>query len=167
DRIDDQIDDEPVGVGEEQADAEHADDIPARYHRMCRRRCRTGGGCLLCTIHVRRASTHEKRKRNRFVTDPLAASAPRSFAFGPFMLIPERQLLLRGEVRIRIGGRALDILTLLVEHAGDVVSKRELLSHAWPDVIVEESNLKVNMAALRRLLGEAPGGRYIATVVGR
>lgn len=94
--------------------------------------------------------------------------APRSFAFGPFVLIPERQVLLHGEVRVRIGSRALDILTALVERPGDVVSKSELVSIVWPDTVVEDGNLKVNMVALRRALGEGPdGNEYIATVVGR
>jgi predicted ATPase len=84
------------------------------------------------------------------------------------MLIPERQLLLKGEAPVRIGGRALDILTALVERQGEVVSKSELLSRAWPNMIVEEGNLKVNMAALRRALSDGPGvAKYIATVTGR
>ncbi|XKM43536.1 ATP-binding protein (plasmid) [Rhizobium ruizarguesonis] len=92
----------------------------------------------------------------------------RSFAFGPFVLLPERQLLMRGDVPVRIGGRALDILTVLVERPGTVIGKQELLTRVWPDTFVEESNLKVNMAALRRALDEPQGAaRYIATVVGR
>lgn len=92
----------------------------------------------------------------------------RSFTFGPFVLIPERQLLLQRGTPVRIGNRAMDMLTLLVERPGDVVSKRDLLSHVWPDTIVEEGNLKVNMTALRRALGDGAGAaRYIATVTGR
>ena len=49
------------------------------------------------------------------MTGDLAERPPRSFAFGPFVLIPERQLLLKDEAPVRIGGRALDILTALVE----------------------------------------------------
>ena len=98
----------------------------------------------------------------------LAERPSRSFAFGHFVLIPERQLLLRGDAPVRIGSRALNILTALVERPGDLVSKRELLSRTWPDTNVEESNLKVNMAALRRALGEEPRApKYIATVIGR
>jgi predicted ATPase/DNA-binding winged helix-turn-helix (wHTH) protein len=102
------------------------------------------------------------------VTGDLAERAPRSFAFGPFVLVPERQLLLQGEAPVRIGGRALDILTALVERPGELVSKRELMARAWPNIIVDESNLKVNMAALRRAIGDGPGAsQYIATVTGR
>lgn len=102
------------------------------------------------------------------MTGDLVDSPARSLAFGPFVLIPERQLLLKNEAAVRIGGRALDILTALVERHGEVVSKRELMRRVWPKTVVEESNLKVNMAALRRVLCEGPdSSHYIATVVGR
>ena len=92
----------------------------------------------------------------------------RKFAFGPFTLLPDRQLLLNDDVPLRIGGRALDILTALVERPGELVTKRELMARAWPTTVVDESNLKVNMAGLRRVLGEGVGDpRFIATVVGR
>lgn len=92
----------------------------------------------------------------------------RSFVFGPFLLIPERQLLMRGDTQVRIGGRALDILTVLVEHPGQLVGKRELVARVWPNTVVEEANLKVNMVALRRALGDGAGAvQYIATVIGR
>jgi predicted ATPase/DNA-binding winged helix-turn-helix (wHTH) protein len=91
----------------------------------------------------------------------------RSYAFGPFVLIPERQQLLRKDVPVRVGGRALDLLTALVERAGEVVSKRDLMSRVWSDLVVDEGNLKVNMAGLRRALGECPEEPYIATVSGR
>lgn len=102
------------------------------------------------------------------MTGNLAQPAVRSYAFGDFRLFPERQLLLRGETPVRIGGRALDILTALVERPGEVVDKHALLSRVWPDTFVEDSNLKVNMAALRRALDERPGAtQYVATVIGR
>jgi DNA-binding winged helix-turn-helix (wHTH) protein len=92
----------------------------------------------------------------------------RSFRFGPFLLQPERQLLLKAQTPVRIGGRALDLLTLLVERAGELVSKQELVSRTWPDTFVEEGNLKVNIAGLRRALDDCPDvPRFIATVVGR
>lgn len=77
-------------------------------------------------------------------------------------------MLLRDGQSVRIGGRALDILTVLVEQAGETVGKRELIGRVWPNLFVEESNLKVNMNALRRALGEGMGSpQYIATVIGR
>jgi len=67
-----------------------------------------------------------------------------------------------------MGARALDILILLVERAGTVVTKAELIAHVWPDTVVEEISLRVSIAALRRALGdELADHRYITNVVGR
>lgn len=102
------------------------------------------------------------------MTEVSAEGLQRSYSFGPFVLIPERQLLVEGEKPVRIGGRALDVLTVLVERPGEVVGKRELLSRVWPGIAVDEANLKVNMGVIRRALGEVSGPpQYIATVVGR
>ncbi|MBS7543810.1 ATP-binding protein [Ancylobacter oerskovii] len=90
-----------------------------------------------------------------------------TYVFGPFRLVPSRQLLLRNGIQVRIGGRALDILTLLARRPGEVVTKNELLQFVWPDTFVQEANLKVNMAALRRTLAEGSSDPYIATVAGR
>ena len=95
-------------------------------------------------------------------------STSRSFAFGHFVLKPERQLLLSHGKPVRIGGRALDLLTALVERAGELVDKEALVSCVWPTTFVDAANLKVTMASLRRALGEShTAPRYIATVVGR
>ena len=90
-----------------------------------------------------------------------------TYIFGPFQLFPNRQLLLREGVPVPIGGRALDILTLLARRPGEVVSKAEILKFCWPGVFVHESNIKVNIAALRRALSERTGESMIATVTGR
>lgn len=98
----------------------------------------------------------------------IAIHEPRSFAFGPFVFTPERQLLKNDTTALRVGSRALELLTVLVERPGELITKRELMERIWPDTIVEEGNLKVTMAALRRALGdEATAARYIATVIGR
>ena len=90
------------------------------------------------------------------------------FSFGQFRLIPERQILVGGEKPVNLGARGLELLHALVEHSGEVVSKDELIARIWPDTCVSESNLKVQIAALRRALGEGRrGDRYIATVSGR
>ena len=97
-----------------------------------------------------------------------APSAVPCFSFGPFRFFPARQLLLEGETPVRLGSRALEILAALAERPGELVSKDELVARVWPNTVVEESNLKVNVAALRRALGEGRAGRrYIATVSGR
>jgi predicted ATPase/DNA-binding winged helix-turn-helix (wHTH) protein len=91
-----------------------------------------------------------------------------TFSFGPFRLIPARQLLLRNGVPVRLGSRALTILTALVERRGELVTRDELMAAAWPKLFVHESNLKVNMANLRHSLGDAQKEpTYVATVIGR
>ena len=91
-----------------------------------------------------------------------------TYAFGSFRLFPSRQLLVRDGVPVRIGARALDILTLLTRRSGQMVSKTDLMQFVWPDTFVHESNLKVNVAALRRVLSGAEADvSYIATVPGR
>jgi len=101
--------------------------------------------------------------------DPTAHSpVERTFSFGEFSLIPARQLLLRNGTRIRVGSRALSILTTLVERRGELVTRDELMAAAWPKLFVHESNLKVNMANLRRSLGDTQREpTYVATVIGR
>src|SRR6478609_7309363 len=89
-------------------------------------------------------------------------------SFGPFRLLAGQRLLLDGEKPVRLGSRAFDILTFLLERAGEVVGKEELIAHAWPQTFVEESNLKIQVSALRRALGDGQGGnRYVITVPGR
>jgi predicted ATPase/DNA-binding winged helix-turn-helix (wHTH) protein len=89
-------------------------------------------------------------------------------SFGPFRLKVAERLLLKGGEPISLGGRALDILIALAERAGDVVSRRELMDRVWPDVVVEEANLRVHLAGLRKALGDGQdGARYITNVPGR
>jgi DNA-binding winged helix-turn-helix (wHTH) protein len=86
------------------------------------------------------------------------------FVFGPFRFAPSRQQLLRDWTPIRIGSRAIDILTALVERPGEILSKEELIACAWPSIFVEEGNLKVHIAALRKALGDAHAEpKYIVT----
>jgi len=91
-----------------------------------------------------------------------------AFMFGPFNLSVAQRLLKKGEEKIPIGGRALDLLIVLVERAGEVISHKELIARAWPDVTVEEANLRGQIAALRKMLGDGlDGARYISNVAGR
>src|SRR4029453_17627502 len=88
--------------------------------------------------------------------------------FGKFCLSPTARSLERGGAPVAIGSRAIDILSLLLERAGTVVGKKELIARAWPHVTVVESGLKVQIASLRKLLKDGQdGNRYIATVSGR
>jgi predicted ATPase/DNA-binding winged helix-turn-helix (wHTH) protein len=95
-----------------------------------------------------------------------AADQAAAFRFAGFQLVPARELLLDGDKPVRIGSRALRILSVLVERAGELVGKTELIELVWPDTYVDEGNLKVHIAALRRILGDADG-RYIANIPGR
>jgi DNA-binding winged helix-turn-helix (wHTH) protein len=92
----------------------------------------------------------------------------RAISFGPFQLFVERRLLLEGDKPVRLGNRAFDILAALVERAGEIVGKEELIALVWPKTFVEEANLKIQVSALRRALGDGQGGRrFVATVPGR
>jgi DNA-binding winged helix-turn-helix (wHTH) protein len=77
-------------------------------------------------------------------------------------------MLLEGDKPLRLGSRALDILIALVERAGELVGKDELLARVWPSTFVEEANLRVHVGALRKVLGDGRSGhRYISNVPGR
>lgn len=84
--------------------------------------------------------------------------------FGPYVFHLRQRLILDGDRPLRMGGRALDILRVLVERAGQVVSKDELIACVWPTSVVEDINLRVHIAALRRALGEADGQGYIRNI---
>jgi predicted ATPase/DNA-binding winged helix-turn-helix (wHTH) protein len=89
-------------------------------------------------------------------------------SFGPFRLFAAERQLKKGDEALQLGGRALDTLIALVERAGEVVTQRELISRVWPDVTVEEANLRVHIANLRKALGDGrEDARYIVTVPGR
>jgi DNA-binding winged helix-turn-helix (wHTH) protein len=92
----------------------------------------------------------------------------RCFAFGPFVLIPQRRVLLKRETPVRIGNRASDILVQLVQRSGEVIDKLELMALVWAGIFVDKSNLNVNIAAIRRVIDYDFANRScIATVVGR
>src|SRR6266446_9742837 len=102
-------------------------------------------------------------------TDPQAiAAGENAVAFGPFRLLSAQRLLLEGDTPVRLGSRAFDTLAALVERAGEVVGKEELIARVWPQTFVEDANLKIQVSALRRALGDGQGGhRYVLTVPGR
>jgi len=76
----------------------------------------------------------------------------RRIRFGLFELRPERAQLLRDGVRVVLGSRALAILVLLAERAGEVVSVREIIDRVWPTIFVQDNNLRVHITAIRRAL---------------
>jgi DNA-binding winged helix-turn-helix (wHTH) protein len=88
--------------------------------------------------------------------------------FGPFELNVDERSLKKANQVIPLGGRAYDILIALLENAGEVVGKAELIAKSWPDVTVEEGSLRVHLSALRKALGDGQfGNKYIASVQGR
>ncbi|WNC92476.1 winged helix-turn-helix domain-containing protein [Paraburkholderia sp. FT54] len=84
---------------------------------------------------------------------------------GPLQVdLASRELFLDGQP-VRIGSRAFDMLAVLIDANGALVSKSVMLEQVWPDTIVEENNLQVHMSALRKVLGESRN--LIQTVSGR
>ncbi len=93
--------------------------------------------------------------------DPVAA-------FGPFRFFPAERRLEREGKPVRLGGRALDLLIVLVERAGEVVPNRTLIEAVWRDVNVEESSLRFHIKNLRKVLGDTQSDiRYVTNVPGR
>jgi len=91
------------------------------------------------------------------------------FAFGPFVLDPAAGTLLRNDDPVDVGERGVRLLAALTGRPGEILSKAELMDAAWPGTAVEEGNLTVQIAQLRKLLGPAggsdgSGGEWIATV---
>src|SRR5215468_6647275 len=95
------------------------------------------------------------------------------FLFEGFRLDRQARVLLRrdeagGFVPVAVGSRAFDVLDALVGRAGELVSRDELMSTVWPTTVVEDTNLNMQIAALRRLLDDGPGkGSCIQTIPGR
>jgi len=106
------------------------------------------------------------QKRKAMAT--AAARAKEVLSFGPFKLHVYERLLTKDGTPLELGSRALEILIVLTSTPNEVVSKNEVMSRVWPDVIVEEANLRTQMAILRKALGDGrDGARYITTIPGR
>ncbi|PRY05988.1 winged helix-turn-helix domain-containing protein [Paraburkholderia sp. BL25I1N1] len=90
------------------------------------------------------------------------------YEFGVFTLFPESEQLFAGRVEVRLGHRAMRILSLLVQRDGTIVKHSELVGYAWPETVVEENNLRVQMTAIRQALRQfEPEATYIRNVAGR
>jgi TolB-like protein/DNA-binding winged helix-turn-helix (wHTH) protein/Tfp pilus assembly protein PilF len=89
------------------------------------------------------------------------------YEFGAFRLDAERRLLWRGGEPVALTPKVFDVLCALVQNAGQIIAKEQLLQAVWPDSYVEESNLTQTVFVLRKALGEAPEQRYILTVQGK
>ncbi|MEK1844801.1 MAG: winged helix-turn-helix domain-containing protein, partial [Pseudomonas sp.] len=98
----------------------------------------------------------------------MTLSPEQAIHFGPYRIYPGQRLVMEADQPLRLSRRAMDILLILLEHAGQVVSKQQLIARVWPKSVVEDINLRVHMAALRKALGDGQAGqRYIITVAQR
>src|SRR5712671_2810718 len=93
------------------------------------------------------------------------ASTPTVIEFGRFSVLPHRRELLAEGHALDLGGRAFDVLMVLIEASGAVVSKDALMNRVWPDRIVEENTLQAQVSALRRTF--AADRDLIRTIAGR
>ncbi len=90
------------------------------------------------------------------------------YEFGPFLMDPDKQVLVRDGQPIAVTPKAFETLLVLVRHGREVVSKEDLLKEVWPDSFVEEANLSQHIFKLRKALGDTlEGERYIVTLPGR
>jgi predicted ATPase/DNA-binding winged helix-turn-helix (wHTH) protein len=91
-----------------------------------------------------------------------------SLRFGPFLLRPGARVLELDGQRVPLGGRAFDILTTLIERAGEVVSQKDLYERVWPGLNVNEASLRVQIRALRVALGAGDGDvTYVSNIPAR
>jgi DNA-binding winged helix-turn-helix (wHTH) protein len=113
-------------------------------------------GCSACGVEVRVPSANEP------------GGSGREILFGPFQLHLGERMLRRADRPLRLGSRAREILVALVERAGEIVTKSELMQRVWPNIIVEEGTLRVHIAALRKTLEDGrSGARYVENVTGQ
>jgi DNA-binding winged helix-turn-helix (wHTH) protein len=87
--------------------------------------------------------------------------------FGDFTLDARARVLRRGMDPVSLTPKAFEVLFLLVESAGEIVAKEELMNAVWPNSFVEESNLTQTIFMIRKALGETPHRRYIVTAQGK
>ncbi|OON62394.1 hypothetical protein B0920_02705 [Massilia sp. KIM] len=97
------------------------------------------------------------------------APVPYSISFLDYELLPGQRRLLRAGRELAIGTRAFDLLTMLAARPGEVLSNRVLMQGVWPHSVVVETNLRVQVAGLRKLLGAGARGAAspIVNVAGR
>src|SRR6266446_6523237 len=95
----------------------------------------------------------------------LTSETPAIIDFGHFRIVPHRRELLADGRPIRLGGRTFDVLMTLIEGQGAIVSKEALMNRVWPNRIVEESSLQVQISALRNAFGA--DRELIRTISGR
>jgi TolB-like protein/DNA-binding winged helix-turn-helix (wHTH) protein/Flp pilus assembly protein TadD len=97
----------------------------------------------------------------------MSSLASSLYAFGEFQVDAQNRTLRRGAEPVALTPKAFEVLLLLIDRGGELVSKDELMEKVWPDSFVEESNLTQTVFMLRKALGETSKQRYILTIQGR
>jgi predicted ATPase/DNA-binding winged helix-turn-helix (wHTH) protein len=124
----------------------------------------SGGAALIFVIRCAAESATDERP----MKDSGMTEAKDVVAFGPFTLVASERRLSKDGVTVPLRGRTLDTLIALVVCHGQPIDKRDLIAQVWPDVAVDESSLRFQIARLRQALGDGKdGARYITTLVGR
>ncbi len=119
---------------------------------------------LFESTEMNRGPTHASR--GGALTNDVAAESV--LVFGPFCMSITERWLRRDNTQLNLSSRAFDILAVLISRAGSIVSARELFEIVWPEVVVEASNLRVHIVALRKALSDgADGLRFVINVPGR
>lgn len=118
--------------------------------------------------HVHRARFITSFLESMSDTEQPAVGPGAIIRFGAFSLFPVERILLEGDTPVRLGSRALDILILLIERAGQFVLNEEIFQRVWPRTVVVQGNLRVHVAGLRKALGDGRDSqRYIINVPNR
>jgi DNA-binding winged helix-turn-helix (wHTH) protein/PAS domain-containing protein len=133
---------------------ENGDPVAATYDRQPDR---LTAAHPAATPHVRVPASTER-------LPSLKPSRAASYVFGPFRLDGDSKLLFRGNEPVALGLRAVGVLSVLLQHPGAPVSKDVLIETAWSGRAVEDSNLTVQIAALRRALAQGGGACWIETL---
>jgi DNA-binding winged helix-turn-helix (wHTH) protein len=118
---------------------------------------------MTTSSYARLALYHENPPQGTNRSSPATADA--MLEFGRFRILLRRRQLVADGVPVELGTRAFDILLVLLEADGSLVTKEELISRVWPGIVVAEENLKVQISALRKALGEDRD--FIRTEFGR
>ena len=103
---------------------------------------------------LRKLQKKSKRIPKTALPDSMACGLTRVFYFGSFCLDQAERQLSRNGKTVRLAPKAFDVLLVLIQNKGCLVTKEALLKEVWPDVFVEEANLSVNIAGLRKALDE-------------
>lgn len=130
-------------------------------------------------MEVPKKSQKTSKRKPKDLPAPQVDADAFVYGFGPFLLDEKERLLIRNGKAVPLTPKVFDVLLLLLQNSGSLVSKHSLLSKIWPNAFVEEANLNVNVATLRKALGERPtehqyietipklGYRFVAKVVKR